>query len=79
MLPMRFFRSRAFSGRQRRRASIMYFGVFGSIFLLAPFLQVTQGLSPLEAGIRTLPWTAMPMLRRADRRAAVGPDRRRVR
>ena len=35
---------------------------FGSIFLLAPFLQVTQGLSPLEAGIRTLPWTGMPML-----------------
>ena len=40
----------------------MYFGVFGSIFLLAQFFQVTQGLSPLEAGLRTLPWTAMPML-----------------
>jgi nitrate/nitrite transporter NarK len=39
----------------------MYFGVFGSIFLLAQFFQVTQGLSPLEAGLRTLPWTAMPM------------------
>jgi MFS family permease len=35
---------------------------FRSIFLLAPFLQVTLGMSPLEAGIRTLPWTAMPML-----------------
>ena len=41
---------------------VMSFGVFGSIFLLAPFLQVTHGLSPLEAGIRTLPWPAMPML-----------------
>ena len=40
----------------------MYFGVFGSIFLLAQFFQVTQGYSPLEAGLRTLPWTAMPML-----------------
>jgi MFS family permease len=40
----------------------MYFGVFGSIFLLAQFFQVTQGYSPLEAGLRTLPWTGMPML-----------------
>ncbi len=61
MLPMRFFRSRAFAA-SNGVGFIMYFGVFGSIFLLAPFLQVTQGLSPLEAGIRTLPWTAMPML-----------------
>jgi nitrate/nitrite transporter NarK len=40
----------------------MFFGMFGSIFLLAQFLQVVQGYSPLEAGIRTLPWTAMPVL-----------------
>jgi nitrate/nitrite transporter NarK len=40
----------------------MYFGVFGSIFLLAQFFQITQHLSPLQAGIRTLPWTGMPML-----------------
>src|ERR671910_950644 len=61
MLPMRFFRSRAFAAANGV-GFVMSFGVFGSIFLLAPFLQVTQGLSPLEAGIRTLPWTAMPML-----------------
>jgi EmrB/QacA subfamily drug resistance transporter len=61
MLPMRFFRSRTFSAANGV-GFVMSFGVFGSIFLLAPFLQVTQGLSPLEAGIRTLPWTAMPML-----------------
>jgi len=40
----------------------MYFGMFGSIFLLAQFFQVVQGYTPLQAGIRTLPWTAMPML-----------------
>jgi MFS family permease len=40
----------------------MYFGVFGSIFLLAQFFQVTQHMSPLEAGIRTLPWTGAPMI-----------------
>ncbi len=61
MLPMRFFRSRTFSSANGV-GFVMSFGVFGSIFLLAPFLQVTQGLSPLEAGIRTLPWTAMPIL-----------------
>jgi EmrB/QacA subfamily drug resistance transporter len=61
MLPLRFFRSRTFAAANGV-GFIMYFGVFGSIFLLAPFLQVTQGYSPLEAGIRTLPWTGMPMI-----------------
>ena len=61
MLPLRFFRSRAFSSVSVVSLT-MYFGVFGSIFLLAQFFQVTQGYSPLEAGLRTLPWTAMPML-----------------
>jgi MFS family permease len=39
----------------------MYFGMFGSIFLLTQFFQTAQGYSPLEAGLRVLPWTAMPM------------------
>src|SRR6478609_6784946 len=60
MLPMRFFSSRAFSA-SNGVSFAMYFGVFGSIFLLAQFFQVVQGLSPLEAGLRTLPWTIMPM------------------
>src|SRR3954447_25802923 len=61
MLPMRFFRNRAFAATNAVSLA-MFFGVFGSIFLLAQFLQTTQGLSPLEAGIRTLPWTAMPIV-----------------
>jgi EmrB/QacA subfamily drug resistance transporter len=60
MLPLRFFRSRGFASVNLASLT-MYFGVFGSIFLLAQFFQVTQGYSPLEAGIRTLPWTIMPM------------------
>jgi MFS family permease len=32
------------------------------VFLLAQFFQVVQGLSPLDAGIRTLPWTMAPMV-----------------
>ena len=49
MLPMRFFRSRAFAA-SNGVSFAMYFGVFGSIFLLAQFFQVTQGL--LAAGGR---------------------------
>jgi MFS family permease len=36
--------------------------MFGSIFLLAQFLQLVQHESPLSAGVHTLPWTAMPLL-----------------
>ena len=61
MLPMRFFRSRAFAATNGLSFA-MYFGVFGSIFLLAQFFQTTQGYSPLQAGLRTLPWTGMPMI-----------------
>jgi EmrB/QacA subfamily drug resistance transporter len=60
MLPMRFFRDRAFSAANGA-SLFMYFGMFGSIFLLTQFFQTAQGYSPLEAGLRVLPWTAMPM------------------
>jgi EmrB/QacA subfamily drug resistance transporter len=60
MLPMRFFRNRAFAATNGVSLA-MFFGAFGSIFLLAQFFQVAQGYSPLEAGLRTLPWTAMPI------------------
>jgi EmrB/QacA subfamily drug resistance transporter len=60
MLPMRFFANRAFAATNGVSLA-MFFGAFGSIFLLAQFFQVAQGYSPLEAGIRTLPWTAMPI------------------
>jgi EmrB/QacA subfamily drug resistance transporter len=61
MLPMRFFRSRTFAATNGVSLA-MTFGIFGSIFLLAQFFQSVQGYSPLEAGLRTLPWTGMPML-----------------
>jgi EmrB/QacA subfamily drug resistance transporter len=60
MLPMRFFRNRTFAATNVA-SLFMFFGMFGSIFLLAQFLQTVQGYSPLDAGIRTLPWTAMPI------------------
>jgi EmrB/QacA subfamily drug resistance transporter len=61
MLPMRFFRDRAFAAANGA-SLFMYFGMFGSIFLLTQFLQTVQGHSPLGAGLRVLPWTAMPMI-----------------
>jgi len=61
MLPLRFFRSRAFSAANVV-SMLMTFGMFGSIFLLAQFFQIVQGYSPFEAGLRTLPWTFMPVI-----------------
>jgi EmrB/QacA subfamily drug resistance transporter len=61
MLPLRFFRSRAFSATNAVSLA-MYFGMFGSVFLLAQYFQVVQHYSPFQAGLRTLPWTGMPMI-----------------
>ena len=61
MLPLQLFRSRGFT-MTNAASLLMFFGMFGSIFLLAQFLQVVQHYSPVQAGLRTLPWTAMPVL-----------------
>jgi EmrB/QacA subfamily drug resistance transporter len=60
VLPLGFFRSRAFSAANGV-GLIMSFGIFGSIFLLAQVFQTAQGYSAWESGLRTLPWTIMPM------------------
>lgn len=61
VLPLRLFRARSFSV-----ANVIFLtftlGIFGAVFLLAQYLQVVEGYSPLEAGLRTLPWTAAPMV-----------------
>jgi len=61
MLPLRLYRNRAFSV-----VNVVWFtfslGVFGSVFLLSQFFQVVQHYSPLESGLRTMPWTMAPML-----------------
>jgi EmrB/QacA subfamily drug resistance transporter len=60
MLPMRFFRSPAFA-LTNTASFFMFFGMFGSIFLLSQFFQTVQGYSPLASGLRILPWTLAPM------------------
>ncbi len=61
MLPLTLFRSRGFSLVTLVTLTFSA-GAFGAVFLLAQFFQVVQGLSPLDAGLRTLPWTAAPMI-----------------
>jgi EmrB/QacA subfamily drug resistance transporter len=61
MLPMRFFRSKAFNAANGLSFA-MFFGAFGAIFLMSQYFQTAQGFGPFEAGARTLPWTAMPMV-----------------
>ena len=60
MLPMRFFRDRTFA-LANLSSLFMFFGMFGSIFLLSQFFQTVQGYSPLGSGLRILPWTIAPM------------------
>ena len=61
VLPLRLFARRGVLGAN---AIGLFFtlGMFGAVFLLSQYLQIVQGYSPLEAGVRTLPWTAAPMI-----------------
>ena len=61
MLPLGLFRRRG-SVVANGVSFLMAFGMFGSIFLLSQYFQVVQGLNPFEAGLRVLPWTAMPVV-----------------
>jgi EmrB/QacA subfamily drug resistance transporter len=57
MLPMRFFRSRAFSAGN---AAIFFTfaSLFAGVFFYAQLLQTGLGYGPLSAGLRLMPWTA---------------------
>jgi EmrB/QacA subfamily drug resistance transporter len=61
MLPLRLFRVRTFAA-----ANVTAFMSFGAImsaaFLTAQYFQLGLGYSPLNAGLRMLPWTATPMV-----------------
>ncbi|GAA2259348.1 MFS transporter [Streptomyces amakusaensis] len=61
VLPLGFYRVRAFV-LCNIASGAMYFGVFGSIFLLSQYLQIAPARTPLEAGVLTLAWTLMPMV-----------------
>src|ERR671930_210399 len=61
MLPLGLFRHRGFSAANGV-SFFMYAGLFGTLFLMAQYFQTALGYSPLQAGIRLLPWTATPMV-----------------
>jgi EmrB/QacA subfamily drug resistance transporter len=61
MLPLSLFRNRTFASAN----AVSFFltaALFGALFLMSQFFQTALGHSPLQAGVRLLPWTATPML-----------------
>src|SRR3954452_3402943 len=61
MLPLRLFRERAFASANGV-SFFLYGGLFGAVFMMSQFFQTALGYSPLQAGLRLLPWTATPMI-----------------
>ena len=61
MMPLEFFRSRGFATANATNFFLMI-SLIGSVFFIAQFFQNALGYSPLQAGIRILVWTAMPMI-----------------
>jgi EmrB/QacA subfamily drug resistance transporter len=57
MLPMRLFRSRAFAAGNASNL-LLSASLFSAVFFMAQFQQTALGQSPLQAGLRLLPWTA---------------------
>ena len=55
LLDVRLFRNARFSAASLSVASA-FFALFGFIFLITQYLQLVQGYSPLQAGLRTLPF-----------------------
>jgi EmrB/QacA subfamily drug resistance transporter len=70
MLPMRLFRSRAFSAGNAA-IFLLNASLTGAVFFTAQFLQAAQGRGPLDAGLRLLPWGITPFLI-APRAGALG-------
>jgi EmrB/QacA subfamily drug resistance transporter len=56
MVPMRFFRSRAFSAGNAA-IFLTLASLFGAVFFFAQMLQMGLGYGPLDAGLRLMPWT----------------------
>jgi EmrB/QacA subfamily drug resistance transporter len=61
MLPLRLFRSRSFRAANAT-AFLMTAALFAAAFLTAQYFQLVLSKSPLDTGLRLLPWTAAPLL-----------------
>ena len=58
MLDVRFFRNPRFSAANAA-ITIVFFALFGAMFLITQYLQTVLGFSPLQAGIRMLPMAGL--------------------
>jgi EmrB/QacA subfamily drug resistance transporter len=61
MLDLRLFRNRRFSAASAT-ISLMFFALFGFVFLSTQYLQFVLGYTPFDAGLRTLPFAAAMMV-----------------
>jgi EmrB/QacA subfamily drug resistance transporter len=61
MVPLRLFRSRAFAAGNAT-TFLMTGAIFAAGFLITQEFQLARGYSPVEAGVRLLPFFATPML-----------------
>lgn len=61
MLDLRYFRRPGFSGGSIA-VSTMFFGMFGTFFLMTQYFQLVKGYSALETGVRTLPFAFTVMV-----------------
>jgi EmrB/QacA subfamily drug resistance transporter len=61
MLSLALFRRARFTSANAV-SFFMYAGLFGAVFLMSQFFQTAQHHSPLQTGVRLLPWTAAPMV-----------------
>jgi EmrB/QacA subfamily drug resistance transporter len=55
LIDLRVFARRAFSA-SAAAVTIIFFALFGSLFVLTQYLQLVHGYSPLSAGVRALPF-----------------------
>jgi EmrB/QacA subfamily drug resistance transporter len=61
MLDVNFFKNRRFSAANAS-ITLIFFAMFGSIFMLTQYMQFTLGYTPLESGVRLLPYAVTMMI-----------------
>jgi len=61
MLDMSLFKNPRFTAASST-ITLVFFSLFGSMFLITQYWQLVHGYSPLEAGIRLVPWALTMMI-----------------
>jgi EmrB/QacA subfamily drug resistance transporter len=61
MLDVHFFKNPRFTAASNG-VMLVFFAMFGAIFIITQYFQFVLGYSPLETGVRFLPWAALMMV-----------------